>query len=486
MDEVVQDVYAASSRGPMDAKMRTNMKFLACWNLPLVPYTAEVVYALGAALKWRKYRSAHLYLYLSRTVAEREGAYVDVAAQRALKDVIRSCKRGLGPAKHCEGLVLELMPDLPGNPRAWAAGGPWRPRGSLILGSWWLLREIEFSNAELRSIAINSVQRTVAWTLPASKTDSSALGETVTHGCCCTWERSGRAASLLCPYHLFRDHIAAYQSLYPQRFNARGEARRGHPLFPDEQGCVCTKLGVTATIRAAARHLGQTLMDPGGLYLHSGHALRVTGAQGLARAGLPELTIALLARWGSSAVRTYIRKAPLAASHHLASLALAGWERNSSSSQAPFAASSITAPSRAPKLRSRAVGKLIGARVAVLGLRERLTAAEQQLSELQTWRSSLVAAVPPVPVAPAGVVDEVIPPNWDGIDSAFQYVTSVRGKCHSVQVGYPAHPCTWCTICGWRLGSSDVAQPVLSLPVCHKPICDRCLRNEKEVAKALA
>ena len=54
MDEVIRDVYAESSHDPMEAKMRTNLMFLACWNLPLVPYTAEVVYALGAALKWRK------------------------------------------------------------------------------------------------------------------------------------------------------------------------------------------------------------------------------------------------------------------------------------------------------------------------------------------------------------------------------------------------------------------------------------------------
>ena len=123
MDEVIRDVYAESSHDPMEAKMRTNLMFLACWNLPLVPYTAEVVYALGAALKWRKYRSAADYLRLSKTVAEREGAYIDTAARRALTDVIRSCKRGLGPAKHCEGLVLEVMPDLPGTSSAWARRG---------------------------------------------------------------------------------------------------------------------------------------------------------------------------------------------------------------------------------------------------------------------------------------------------------------------------------------------------------------------------
>ena len=144
-----------------------------------------MTYTLGAALEWRGYRSADLYLYFSRAVAELEGATVGPAARRALTDMIRSCKRGLGPAKHCEVLLLELMPDLPTKTPAWADGGPWIPHGALIVGSWWVLREIEFSNAELPSISCNVRQKSVAWTLHASKTDTAALGQTVAHGCCC-------------------------------------------------------------------------------------------------------------------------------------------------------------------------------------------------------------------------------------------------------------------------------------------------------------
>ena len=54
MQDVIQGVYAESTHAPMEAKMRTNRRFLACWDLPLVPYTVEVVYALGAALKVAK------------------------------------------------------------------------------------------------------------------------------------------------------------------------------------------------------------------------------------------------------------------------------------------------------------------------------------------------------------------------------------------------------------------------------------------------
>ena len=48
--EAFVDVYAESTIGPMEAKLRTMRKFLACWNLELIPYTSEVVYCLGPLL----------------------------------------------------------------------------------------------------------------------------------------------------------------------------------------------------------------------------------------------------------------------------------------------------------------------------------------------------------------------------------------------------------------------------------------------------
>ena len=125
-------------------------------------------------------------------------------------------------------------------------------------------------------------------------------------------------------------------------------------------------------------------------------------------------------------------------------------------------------------------------RGAVRALRERLTNAERQLNELQAWRSSLASALPATPVAEAEALDDDILPNWAAVDAAFPSVSSIREKCHLVTIGYPAHPRDWHTKCGWPFGLSDVAHPVLSLPVCHKSICDRCLRYGKEAAKALA
>ena len=43
----------------------------------------------------------------------------------------------------------------------------------------------------------------------------------------------------------------------------------------------------------------------------SGHSLRVTGAQGLARLGVELWVIQLLGRWGTDTVRTYVRESQL-------------------------------------------------------------------------------------------------------------------------------------------------------------------------------
>ena len=99
-------------------------------------------------------------------------------------------------------------------------------------------------------------------------------------------------------------HLLAYKRKWPRRFRRNGKARRGVPLFPDRFGKVCTKFGVTGTIRSAARRQGMATRDAGGLFLHSGHVLRVMGSEAMSRAGLPENTIALVARWGSAPVFT--------------------------------------------------------------------------------------------------------------------------------------------------------------------------------------
>ena len=135
-----------------------------------------------------------------------------------------------------------------------------------------------------------------SWTLPASKTEVTALGGTVSHGCC-RWRMGVHEPSPLCPYHSLYERMWAQFKKYRSRFHTVRRGRPGYPLFPDNRGEVYTKAGVMQTIRMAARRPGHELVDPGGLFLHWGHAVRVAGAQALSRVGLSQHTIALLARW---------------------------------------------------------------------------------------------------------------------------------------------------------------------------------------------
>ena len=57
----------------------------------------------------------------------------------------RSAVRGIGSASHSEGLPLEDFPRLSDSASSWVPGGPLFPRRALVVGSWFVLREIELA-----------------------------------------------------------------------------------------------------------------------------------------------------------------------------------------------------------------------------------------------------------------------------------------------------------------------------------------------------
>ena len=191
------------------------------------------------------------------------------------------------------------------------------PKSAIIVGSWWLTREVELSTARACLIQFEGEGRslTATWLLPASKNDPAAFGASRTHGCCCGVE----GFRGMCPAHLLLAHIAFLARAFPDHFHANGAPTPSLPLFPDRLGRVCSKSAVTATIAHAATLLGLSVRSADGLGRWTGHSLRVTGAQGLARAGIDTWAIQLMGRWGSDAVLGYIREAPLTLTGRLAS-----------------------------------------------------------------------------------------------------------------------------------------------------------------------
>ena len=80
-------------------------------------------------------------------------------------------------------------------------------------------------------------------------------------------------------------------------------------MFPTIDGDAPSKQAMLTTFLSVASRLGLPEQSRDGTERISGHTLRATGAQGLARRGLDLWSIQLLGRWGSEAVRGYIREA---------------------------------------------------------------------------------------------------------------------------------------------------------------------------------
>ena len=176
-------------------------------------------------------------------------------------------------------------------------------RNAVVIGSWWLLREMELANVRARLVTnLGGPVLAVSIDLPASKMDSAAQGAVRTHACVC----DGGAPAPDCPVHAVLDQLLILRGLFPGRF-AAGAADFDLPLFPDAAGRTVSKYRMTATIVKAATLLGVPLEGPTGGCRISGHTLRVTGAQGLTRIGLDIWAVQLLGRWGSSAVFEYVR-----------------------------------------------------------------------------------------------------------------------------------------------------------------------------------
>jgi hypothetical protein len=304
LESMTGDIYAASSVASVTSRRRCVHALLAEWGLEPYPLSAAKLQRLGASLHAGGYRSASSVLSLYTADAERRGERLSPEVLRVLADVRRACRRGQGPPVRAAPLPLERLGELPGGPAPWVRGGPVGPRNAIVVGAWWLLREIELANlrAALADLAPSSTP-TMTLSLPASKSDAVAHGVSRCHACLCTG-----AATPTCPVHAGWDQLLVLRAAFPSRF-AGSSPHTDLPMFPDVRGRAVIKSAFVATIRHAAALLGVPAMNAEGTLRVTGHSLRPTGAQGLARLGLDAWTIQRLGRWGGPTVLDYVRDA---------------------------------------------------------------------------------------------------------------------------------------------------------------------------------
>ena len=261
----------------------------------------DTIFTVMGILDQANYRSAELYLDAAKQKHIELGFVWTQQLAQSARQARRACRRGRGPAKQAQPLPFKPTAQLPDQQAPAVAHGPCFPVRSSLLASWWLLREIEASNAQTSHVAIDLDNKLAHWCLPWSKTDMEALGATRTHACCCPPE----GKDIICPFHLMVDQLQ-FASKYSDGV-----------LFPSVNGSRPDKLGWATTFEWIAQRLGEPLKTTSGARRFTGHSARATGAVHLAETQVELWRIQLFGRWGSECFKIYVRSAPLAQLTHL-------------------------------------------------------------------------------------------------------------------------------------------------------------------------
>ena len=297
-------LYAASSRGPQAALIRTWTKFHQAWfkgTRPVIPLTPEGLKAVGAMFKCGGYSSFRNYIYAVKSEHVRQGHLWNQVLDKTTRDVIRSVLRGLGPAKRSDPLHVNFALDVA---QAWGTNNcrldrPCNAAAMLLAGIYFMTREIELSGALQHEMSVHDDGRICTWLLPASKKDHEGAGVVRTVECMCDM-------TTVCPTHFLQRYLKDLKE-FGERLGIDDDVL---PLFPNPEGRALKKLEVVMMIRDIVReYMPEASEDV--ISRHTGHIFRITGARHFSHLGMDPLTIAIHGRWTSSAILTYLADAPL-------------------------------------------------------------------------------------------------------------------------------------------------------------------------------
>ena len=99
LEELREDMYANSSQASRDSVWITWRAIAQAWRVPPIPLTAEVVTSVCASLKKGGHRSAQQYVSRARLEHVRTlRRSPSPAAKLAIRDCLRSARRGIGPS----------------------------------------------------------------------------------------------------------------------------------------------------------------------------------------------------------------------------------------------------------------------------------------------------------------------------------------------------------------------------------------------------
>ena len=274
--------------------------------MPVLPLTASKVYLVAALFKEGGYRAFKSYLSKAKDMHVLGGYAWDIQLDLAFRKAALSVLRGLGTSRQSAPFDLPLALEKADDASViHTDGAPVGWRNLLVIGVFFIMREIELAGALAAHVTLDAEARRITLKLPVSKTDVRAVGCTRSWTCLC----AGAAPRADCPFCAGTAQLV----LLRQRFGSPLPPLL--PLFPTEDATAAKKVDIIRTLEANLLCIGVQVQAPTGERLFGGHSFRVAGARRLAALGVEVAKIMVLARWASDAVLRYVREAPL---EHLA------------------------------------------------------------------------------------------------------------------------------------------------------------------------
>ena len=271
-------------------------------RVPVLPLTAAKVYLVSALFKQGGYRAYKTYQSKAKDMHVLAGFPWDVQLDLAFRKSSLSVLRGLGASRQSAPFDLILLLQKAAEPDVQLTdGAPIGWTNLLVIGTFFVMREIELAAALAIHLSIDEAARKLTLRLPVSKTDYRAIGCSRSWTCLCT-AGSARAD---CPFCAGVAQLGCLRRCFGEPLPDR------LPLFPARSGTACRKTDVIKTLEANLAAVGVPIQSESGERLFGGHSFRVTGAQRLATLGVEVSKIMVLARWASDAVLRYVREAPL-------------------------------------------------------------------------------------------------------------------------------------------------------------------------------
>ena len=115
------------------------------------------------------------YISAARVHSRDVGFDEPMRMSQVMKRVAARMTRGVGQAKQTQSFPLRRFGELPVGDKPWAEQGPVGPADSLIINSWWLMREIEVAATNRCDVTIHHDRKEVEIRLTKTCPSRTAL-----------------------------------------------------------------------------------------------------------------------------------------------------------------------------------------------------------------------------------------------------------------------------------------------------------------------